>query len=69
MFKYIQNILEKVSFDKDLFKKELRKSIKHLGRKELIALRIWCLAKFGHLYQDVIVETFKNVSETFKNVS
>lgn len=69
MYKYVQHILEKVSFDKDLFKKELIKGIRLLKRSELMALKIWCLAKFGGEYKDIIAEVFRNVTETFRNVS
>ena len=69
MYKYIQQILEKVSFDKVLFKKELVKATRLLKKSELMALKIWCLAKFGVEYKDIIAEVFRNVTETFRNVS
>ena len=69
MYKYFQKILEKVSFDRELFTKELRKAINILDRKELLSFRVWCLATFGHLYQDVIIDAFNAVGETIKTVS
>lgn len=60
MLKYTKTILQKVSFDKELFKKELRKSIKWLKKEEIIALQIWCALNFGTAYNDVISEVFKS---------
>jgi len=41
MLKYCKIILEKVSFDKFLFKKEYYKAIKYLNSNERIELRVW----------------------------
>ena len=60
MLKYTKTILQKVSFDKDLFKRELKKSIKWLKRDEVIALQTWCAINFGAVYNDVISEVFKS---------
>mgnify|MGYP003318756650 CR=1 FL=1 len=49
-----------VSFDKILFKKELKKSISWLKKEELTMLKIWCLATFGK-HKDIILDTFENV--------
>jgi hypothetical protein len=59
MLKFCQTILQKVSFDKDLFKKELRKSAGLLNKHELILLKIWCLTTFSD-YKNVIIEVFEN---------
>lgn len=56
MYELTKHILEKVSFDKSLFRKELIKARKFLKKEELLLLRLWCLATFGHLYKDVIFE-------------
>jgi len=49
MLKYVQTILEKVSFDLFLFEKELGKSItKFLQPNEVERLRIWCYQEFNH---------------------
>ena len=61
MLKFCQQILEKVSFDKILFQKELFKSIKWLSIDEAKILKIWCVATFGHLYMDVITQAFNHV--------
>ena len=39
--KYYQQILQKVSFDARLFRKELRKAYKYLTPKECDILRVW----------------------------
>jgi len=41
MLRYCKIILEKVSFDKFLFKKEYYKAIKYLNSNERIELRVW----------------------------
>jgi len=61
MFELSKSILEKVSFDKTLFRKELKKAIKWVKPDEKTLLKVWCLATFGHLYTEEIMEVFKNV--------
>lgn len=51
MLAYTKTILEKVSFDRKLFEKELMKSIKYLIESEVQELERWCYAKFGWKYQ------------------
>ena len=40
---YTKNVLKKVSFDADLFSKELKKAVKRLLPFEIEELRIWLL--------------------------
>jgi hypothetical protein len=47
---YSKKILEKVSFDIQLFRKELRKSLKMLTAAQQEELINWCNAKFGREY-------------------
>jgi len=61
MFEYSKEILTKVSFDKPLFSKELRKAIKWLQADERKMLMIWCLATFGNKYSDIISQAFRHV--------
>ena len=61
MLKFYKYILEKVSFDADLFKKELRKSTKWLTKKELSNLKIWTLSAFTQ-YKQIITEVFDSIS-------
>jgi uncharacterized protein YjhX (UPF0386 family) len=62
MFEYTKQILTKVSFDRVLFRKELKKAMKWLKSEERRMLMVWCLATFGHAYSDVIREVFKKFS-------
>ena len=61
MLDYSKKLLSKVSFDRKLFKKELKKSIAWINKEERLTLQIWCLATFGHMYKDVIVESFNSM--------
>jgi hypothetical protein len=61
MLKYAKEILTKVSFDAQLFEKELRKAIRVLVGEELVELRNWCLEKFGKLYHTLINRCFRQV--------
>ncbi|HXB41873.1 MAG TPA: hypothetical protein VNZ49_15130 [Bacteroidia bacterium] len=51
--------MEKVSFDKALFHKELMKAVKWITLDEKSLLEVWCLTKFGHKYKDEITQVFK----------
>ena len=62
MYELTKKVLTRVSFDKKLFKKELSKSNKWLKPKESIMLKAWCLATFGHVYKDVILEVFETMA-------
>ncbi len=62
MYELSKKVLTRVSFDRALFKKELKKSRKWLKPKELTMLKAWCLATFGHQYKDVILEVFETIS-------
>jgi hypothetical protein len=43
---YAKMILEKVSFEPRIFKKELRKALKQSSRQEFEHLMTWCKEKF-----------------------
>lgn len=58
MLEYFKTILSKVSFDKVLFEKELRKAIKALVKDEIDELRKWCYTHFGQTYGNVLEEQF-----------
>jgi len=64
MFEMSKKILEKVSFDRALFYKELVKTLRWLKPDEKMLLKVWCLANFGHIYKDVIVDAFRHVTKT-----
>lgn len=55
---YSQLILQKVSFDQQLFEKELRKAIGHLPVGEQKELKNWCLLQYSSLYASIILSCF-----------
>ncbi len=61
MLEYSKTILQKVSFSKDLFRKELNKAIRFLKRDEIIMLQVWCMVSYNDKYGDIIREVFKSV--------
>ncbi len=63
MFELSKKILEKVSFDKMLFRKELKKAIAWIQPSEKVLLKVWCLTTYGQLYAEDIMEVFGNVAE------
>ena len=60
MLSFSKSVLQKVSFDKGLFKKELKKSVAWLNKQELLTLKVWCLSTFG-THKDIILDVFENV--------
>lgn len=62
MLEYSMAVLEKVSFNRDLFRKELEKSKRMLKEDEIELLRAWCRTSFTDKYPDVIGEVFGNYS-------
>ena len=63
MLEFSQHILKSVSFDKSLFKKELRKMLIWAKPDEAMVLKAWCVATFGHMYGDVISDVFRSVTK------
>ena len=63
MYEMSKKILERVSFDRALFKKELLKALNWLKPDEKLLLKVWCLSTFGHMYKDVILDVFRNVTK------
>ena len=62
MLELSKKVLVKVSFDKRLFRKELRKAIRWVKKEERLALQAWCIVTYGHLYNEVIVESFGQIA-------
>ena len=58
MMEYSKMILEKVSFSRDLFRKELEKTKRKLQDDELELFRRWCNLLFTEKYPDIILEVF-----------
>jgi len=61
MLEFSKKILLKVSFDKDLFKKELQKNASWMNGKDIVVLKIWALTSFSQ-YKNIILEVFDNIS-------
>lgn len=59
MLELCKNVLQKVSFDKLLFKKELHKSVDWLNESELQTFKEWCIDNFDGQYLQIIMETFQ----------
>ncbi len=60
MLKYCKTILKIVSFDKHLFKKELKKAIGWLNHSEKIILKTWCLTYMSK-YKETIIKSFQDL--------
>ena len=64
MMELSKQVLQKVSFDSRLFRKELLKACNWLGQRDQLLLKAWCLATFGHVYKDIILEVFQKTMRT-----
>lgn len=63
MLELSKKILKKVSFDKDLFIKELRKSVNWMtSTEELRKFENWCYSNFNHLYRNDMELIFNKIS-------
>jgi len=62
MIEYAKKILPKVSGWKDLFKKELIKSVQWEEEEKLYILFCWCYQNFSEIHEDVLFEVFENLS-------
>ena len=58
MLDYVKMILLKVSFNKALFEKELRKALKILLPVEVPDFRSWCYQQFSRIYRRVLKRVF-----------
>jgi hypothetical protein len=61
MLELSKKVLSKVSFDRLLFRKELRKAISWVSKEDLVHLQMWCVITYGHLYGDVISDCFSTL--------
>jgi len=59
MLEYFKTILSKVSFDPELFEKELMKALKALVAEEITKLKEWCYEQYGHMYQKILNYCFQ----------
>lgn len=62
MLEYFKTILSKVSFDPELFEKELMKAIRSLIPEEVSKLKEWCYEKFSHVHLPIINYCFLQVA-------
>jgi hypothetical protein len=62
MLEYAKIILPKVSFSRELFRKELRKCIGWVEHNQLQELSDWCFENFSELYPDILAEEFSKVA-------
>ena len=58
MLEFKKKILTKVSFDFELFEKELRKAIRWVTPTEVAELKAWCYQQFGEQYQAIFAKVF-----------
>jgi hypothetical protein len=58
MLNYVKTILLKVSFDRRLFEKELRKALRTLIGEELRELKQWCYANFRRQHEEILNRCF-----------
>ena len=58
MLEYVKTVLQKVSFDTSLFRKELQKSINWLTKNERVELQTWLSYSFDGDYKKIIKEVF-----------
>jgi len=58
MFEISKSILVRMSFDENLFMKELRKLIIRSKNEETEELKDWCFNNYGNEYGDKIINAF-----------
>lgn len=58
MLDYVKMILQKVSFSRKLFEKELRKALRHIQPADLLGFKTWCYQQFARLYRRVLKRVF-----------
>ncbi|GAC1598112.1 MAG: hypothetical protein NVS3B25_23760 [Hymenobacter sp.] len=63
MLDYVKMILLKVSFNKALFEKELRKALKVLMPTEVPDFRSWCYQQFARIYRKILKRVFNSFQE------
>lgn len=58
MLEFKKRVLQKVSFDLELFEKELGKAAKWLLEEELEELKLWCYDTFSDKYKPIMDKCF-----------
>jgi len=59
MLEYAKVILPKVSYNRELFRKELSKCISWVDGKELDLLKTWCFENFMDQHPDILNKAFE----------
>ena len=62
MLEHQKMLLKQISYDKDLFRKEIVKSFRWLKSYEIILLHQWLKDNFGRTHSDVIREVFEYIA-------
>ena len=61
MLEYAKVILPKVSFSKELFRKELNKCIGWVEEDQRVELYDWCYENFNEIYPEIISSLFTKI--------
>ncbi|MBN1598748.1 MAG: hypothetical protein JW894_10670 [Bacteroidales bacterium] len=62
MLEHQKKVLEQLSYDKVLFRKEILKSFRWLKSYEIIMLHNWLKDNYGQKYPDVIQDVFEFIA-------
>jgi hypothetical protein len=62
MLEHQKKILQKLSYDEKLFKREILKSFRWLKSYEIILLHEWLLVNFGKTHRNVINDVFEFIT-------
>jgi hypothetical protein len=62
MLDYQMSILKKVSYDKELFRKEIIKSFRWLKSYEIIQLHFWLKKNFEKSHGEIIRDIFQYIA-------
>lgn len=62
MLEYAKIILPKVSFSKELFRKELNKCISWVEQGQLNELYKWCYENFNEMYPNILADAFADIA-------
>jgi len=62
MLEHQKMLLKQISYDKELFRKEIVKSFKWLKSYEIILLRNWLKDNYGRTHSDVIQDVFEYIA-------
>jgi hypothetical protein len=62
MLDHQKSVLEKVSSDRELFRKEIIKSFRWLKSYEILQLHFWLKRNYGRTHGDIIRDIFQYVA-------